>query len=288
MSLNIISTDPSPEATFPLLSVARTLKGHKASVTDTHIVGVGKTVYSCGKDGSIRLWDVAQASKVGSTLTSEGFNPIVRMSAANAANTEPAHPLTASGAPSSSSPEGHIIYAALENGSLNVFDTRVSTLVYASPPVRRASALLSIAHDPSSHLVATGSTTGVVEIYDTRHLPSPSSSPLGLNPLCGFKRSDTSIDDLLFVDSSPSSPSSSSLLVATGDGFPFRVSVSDLPTSSASIDDGGGLRVVEEYAAHADEGVRVIRTRRRQDIANDHLAEFDIWTAGDDGFARRY
>jgi hypothetical protein len=222
-------------------------------------------------------------------LTSEGFNPIVRMSAVSATNTEPTYPLTASGALSSSPSEGHIIYAALQNGTFNVFDTRVSTLVYASPLVRRASALLSIAHDPSSHLVATGNTAVVVEIYDTRQLPSPSSSSSsGLNPLCSFKRSDSSIDDLLFVDSSPSS--SSSLLVATGDGFPFRVSVSDLPTSSVSSIDGGGegLRVVEEYAAHADEGVRVIRTRRRQDIANDQLAEFDIWTAGDDGLARRY
>jgi proteasomal ATPase-associated factor 1 len=259
MSLNIISADPNPEADFQLLSVARTLKGHKAAVTDTHIVGVGKTVYSCGKDGSIRLWDVAQGSKIGSTLTSEGFNPILRMSTASAANN------TGSTDPGASS-EGHIIYAALQNGTFNIFDTRTSTLVYASPLARRAHPLLSIAHDSSSQLLATGTTAGVVEIYDTRQLPSSSPS----NLLCGFKRSDASIDDLLFTDSSRAPPS---LLVATGDGFPFRVSISEL---------SDGPRVVEEYAAHADEGVRVIRTRL---IVN---GEFDIWTAGDDGLARRY
>jgi len=48
-----------------------------------------------------------------------------------------------------------------------------------------------------------------------------------------------------------------------------------------------GPRIVEEYAAHADEGVRIIRTRLRHDIVNDRQGEFDIWTAGDDGLARR-
>ena len=264
MSLNIISANPNPGADFQLLSIARTFKGHKAAVTDTHIVGVGKTIYLCGKDGSIRLWDVAQASKIGSTLTSEGFNPILHMSTASTANN------TISTDPGASSEEGHVICAALQNGSFNVFDTRTSTLVYASPLARRAHPLLSIAHDSSSQLLAMGTTTGVVEIYDTCQLPlsSPSSSSSPSNPLCSFKCSDSSIDDLLFTDSSRAPPS---LLVATGDGFPFHVSISEL---------SDGPRVVEEYAAHADEGVRVIRTRHRQDIVNDHQSEFDIWTAG--------
>jgi WD40 repeat protein len=187
----------------------------------------------------------------------------MRMSAANTESSEP-----------DASSEGYILYAALQNGTFNVFDTRASRLVYASPLARRTSALLSIANDSSSQLLATGNTTGVVAIYDIRQLPSPSSSPL--NPLFSFKRSDSSIDDLLFTDSSQASPS---LLVATGDGFPFRVSVSL---------GGGSRQVVEEYAAHADEGVRVIRTRLRHDIVDDHQPALDIWTAGDDGLARRY
>lgn len=265
MSLNIISADPSPDATFPILSVARTLRGHKAAVTDTHIVGVGKTIYSCGKDGTIRLWDVAEASKIGSTLTSEGFNPIVRMNAETVANTESTNP--------GASLEGHVLYAALQNGTFNVFDTRASRLVYASPLSRRAPALQSIASDSSSRLLATGNTTGIVAIYDIRQLPSQSSSPL--SPLCSFKRSDSSIDDLLFTNSSQTT----SLLVATGDGFPFRVSVSS---------GGRSPQVVEEYAAHGDEGVRAIRTRLRHVIDDDRQSPLDIWTAGDDGLARRY
>ena len=49
-----------------------------------------------------------------------------------------------------------------------------------------------------------------------------------------------------------------------------------------------GPRGVEEYAAHADEGVCVLRTRLRRDIVNDRQGEFDIWTIGDDGLARRH
>jgi len=122
------------------------------------------------EDRSIRLWDVAQ---VKDWMTPEAFNFMVCMSAAKAANTELTDPPPANGAPSS-------YMLRCSSGTFNVFDARVSTLVYASPLVRRAPALLSIAHDPSSHLVATGNTTGVVEIYDTCQLPSPSSSSSGL------------------------------------------------------------------------------------------------------------
>lgn len=264
LSLNIVSADVSPDASFPLLSVARTLKGHKSAVTDTHIVGVGKTVYSSSKDGSIRLWDVGQASKIGSTLTSESYNPILRMDVASSANSEPQN--------GSESGEGLTIYAALQNGTFNVFDTRASKLVYASPANRRAPLLLSIASNASEHLLATGSASGLVEIYDTRQLPSSDQTPV--NPLYAFKRSDASVDDLLFTPSTPSP----SLLVATGDGFPYRVSV--------SLD--GKPQVVEEYAAHADEGVRSIRLSSKGAGIQNGNSTFDVWTAGDDGLARRY
>lgn len=227
-------------------------------MTDTHIVGVGKTVYSSSKDGSIRLWDVAQASKAGSTLTSEGFNPIMRISVSQSD-------------PEAEDASSRVIYAALQNGSFNVFDTRASKLVYASPVARSSPPLLSIAHSEQTHSLATGSHNGVVTVYDTRNLSSPGSASetAPSQPLRSFKRSDASIDDLCFV----SKRDTPSLLVATGDGFPFSVSASNWTD----------LKVQEEYAAHADEGVRAIRASARpgQD-------QVDVWTAGDDGLARRY
>lgn len=263
LSLNIISADPSPDASFPLLSVARTLKGHKSAVTDTHIVGVGRTVYSCGKDGSIRLWDVAEASKAGSTLASEGYNPMLKMAVDGDSNADEAG--------------ASVIHAALQNGTFNIFDARASRLVYASPPAaparRDSPSLLSIASDPLSHTFATGSAGGIVNVYDSRQLPTSSlaSNPQFTIPaLSSFKRSDSSIDDLSFVHPSDSGTASNTpkLLVATGDGFPFQVSLTA----------GERPIVVEEYAAHADEGVRSIRISARG----------DVWTAGDDGLARRY
>lgn len=222
-------------------------------------------MYSSGKDGSIRLWDVGQASKVGSTLMSEAYNPILRIAVLSAANTESAN--------GGGGGEGYIVHAALQNGTFNVFDTRTENLVYASPPERRSPALLSIASDASTNTLVTGSATGVVEVYDTRQLSSTQQAPS--NSLYSFKRSDASIDDLLFTPSASSL--SPSLLVATGDGFPYRLTV---PLG------GEKPQVVEEYAAHADEGVRSIRTSSKSSATAD--SNVNVWTAGDDGLARRY
>lgn len=268
LSLNVLSADPSPTATasLPLLTPARTLKGHKGAITDTHIIGVGKQVYSCGKDGSIRLWDVAQAAKMGSTMVSEDFAGILKMSVEGTTDATE----ISSGA---SRDHAHVIYAALQNGTFNVFDARAGRLVYASPlPAKKGSGspLLSITHSTSSNLLATGSSSGLVTVYDTRNLPSSASGNLStspLAPLLAFKRSDSAINDLEFISGS------SSLLVATGDGFPYRVSIAS----------NGIAEVEEEYAAHDDQGIQVIRL---SSAVGDKGAS--VWTAGDDGIVRRY
>ncbi|KAF8305384.1 hypothetical protein DL93DRAFT_2089582 [Clavulina sp. PMI_390] len=165
-----------------------------------------------------------------------------------------------------------VIYTALQNGTFNVFDARAPRLVYAStlPASARKGfpSLLSIASDPLSHSLATGSAAGIVNVYDTRQLPSSSESPSSLSTLSSFKQSDSSIDDLFFIPPTEPASNNSKLLVATGDGFPFQVSISA----------EGKPTTVEEYAAHADEGVRSIRFSSRG----------DVWTAGDDGLARKY
>ncbi|KAL0240236.1 hypothetical protein I308_106785 [Cryptococcus tetragattii IND107] len=47
----------------------RTFKGHSRAITSLAILGVGKTVLSAAKDGSIRLWDVGSGEQVKQWLT---------------------------------------------------------------------------------------------------------------------------------------------------------------------------------------------------------------------------
>lgn len=176
----------------------------------------------------------------------------------------------------------NVIYAALQNGSINAFDLRTRNLIYASPnaAAKRAGALSAMAHDSSSHLLATGSAKGIVSLFDTRFLPASSSSFAILPSVGGqsagtalfsFQRSNASIDDLAFV-SLAAGETHPHLLVASADGFPYRASVHP-----------DGPRVVEEYVGFADEGVKVVRSRRKEDGSGD-----DVWCAGDDGIVRRY
>ncbi|KAF9514132.1 hypothetical protein BS47DRAFT_1295377 [Hydnum rufescens UP504] len=291
-SLNIISTaTPSGENDLPLLAVPRVLKGHKSGVTDTAILGVGRNVLSCSKDGTIRLWDVGEARKIGSSLASEGFKPIIKIGLGTRRGLDCFHQMASherrtpgpTSAADDNSP-GNVIYAALNDGSFNVFDLRARNAIYASPKSigsdSSRSGLTAIAYDARSHILATGSQKGIITLFDARFLPasSTSSGPLSsLSPaiLLSFQRSNASIDDLLFVPPTAYSAIETHphLLVAPADGFPFRASVHP-----------NGPRVVEEYVGFADEGVRVVRMTQRD--GNNVLG--DVWCVGDDGIVRRY
>jgi proteasomal ATPase-associated factor 1 len=299
-SLNIISTaTPSGENDLPLLAVPRVLKGHKSGVTDTAILGVGRNVLSCSKDGTIRLWDVGEARKIGSSLASEEFKPIIKMAVSSQSVAESRNeawsgllppngePRDVASGPTSAADDnspGNVIYAALNDGSFNVFDLRARNVIYTSPksiaPDSSRSGLSAIAYDARSHILATGSQKGIITLFDARFLPASSTSSgpsSSLSPaiLLSFQRSNASIDDLLFVPPTAYSAIETHphLLVAPADGFPFRASVHP-----------NGPRVVEEYVGFADEGVRVARMTQRD--GNNVLG--DVWCVGDDGIVRRY
>ena len=290
LSLNIISAIPGSDSN-PLepFAVPRTLKGHKAAVTDTAILGVGRRVLSCSKDGSVRLWDVSKEAKI-SALTSDQFAPIMRMAVSG-------HSLAWSGNESWNGhlpPDGlltstsvneqavspsdvtdtyeNVIYTVLQNGAFNVLDLRTRNLIYASPPSRisasRAS-LCAVAQEDNSHFLATGSQGGIINVYDIRYLPSESSStPSSVEhpSLFSFQRSNSPIDDLHFVPPNEGK-GAPDLLIAVGDGFPFRASLHP-----------DGPKVVEELIGFADESVTVVRTDGRG----------TVWAAGHDGIVRKY
>jgi proteasomal ATPase-associated factor 1 len=145
---------------------------------------------------------------------------------------------------------GKLLFCALQTRSFEVFDLGARASVYES--TSGAAPLTAIAYAPDHSLLATGSSKGLVEVFDTRALGTPLSS---------FTRGEAGVADLRLGDDGQR------LLVSTDDGLPFV----------ARISAGEPARVEAELIGADCDPVRSIRMVGR-----------DIWSAADDGVVRRY
>jgi proteasomal ATPase-associated factor 1 len=119
---------------------------------------------------------------------------------------------------------------------------------------------LSAISSHSGNLFATGSTKGVVGLYDVRFLSSPSFSSL-----VTFRRNEAGIEDLCFMNLDNDELG---LAIATSDGLPFVAEVSS---------GGSQVKVGAELAGVDCDSVRAVRTRGR-----------DVWCASDDAIVRKW
>jgi len=155
------------------------------------------------------------------------------------------------------SPEANskVAFCGLSSGAFEVLDLGFKKSIFCSSTTGES--LTSIAYDESHNLLATGSATGVVALYDTRSLATP---------LTAFGRLDTEIEDLAFV----SREERVGLAIATSDGLPYIASVvPDGPAVSAEL-----------VGADCDP-VRCISVRHNE-------GRTEVWSASDDGVVRRY
>ena len=148
--------------------------------------------------------------------------------------------------------QSKVVFCGLQNGSYEQLDLGSKRSVYRSA-VSPASPLTSIAYSDSRNLLATGSSTGLVTLYDTRSLDTP---------LTSFSRTEGGVEDLDFISTSEEV----GLAIATADGLPYIASI---------IPEGPG--VAAELIGVDCDPVRNIRVRGGE-----------IWSASDDGVVRRY
>ncbi|TFY62508.1 hypothetical protein EVJ58_g3811 [Rhodofomes roseus] len=255
----------------------RRFRGHTRGITSTAIVSKGRNLLSAARDGTVRLWDVPSESQIRMMGSANGNNvPVLAISvgegslqadgtAADEAGTDPREVDT----------EDKLVFAALQDGTFEAFDLRTKLSVFRSQaqPARGKSVLQAIAYAPTADLVATGSTNGIVAVYDTRALATP---------LTTFKRNTASVEDLTFVPLDASSfatdagalggardGSGIGLAVATEDGLPYVAGVRP---------EGPGVRA--ELVGPDCEAVRAVCVVQTQ--------EPEVWTAADDGAVRRY
>ncbi|EGO00988.1 hypothetical protein SERLA73DRAFT_71954 [Serpula lacrymans var. lacrymans S7.3] len=291
-TLTILPAEPVPTSSSlnssvsKTISPVRTLKGHTQSIVSSAIIARGRNVLSCAKDGTIRLWDVSTSTQI-SVMTIGGmgkFTPGASMSvgdqgewnfAKNSLNGSgighQGHHLGRTAEQKFDEREvdtaGKTVVCGLQDGSFEVFDLGSKQSVYHSSlrPNARRSALTAINYAPMQSLLVTGSSDGVVTVYDTRSLSEP---------LLSFARNSASIEDVMFM--SPNGPLSSTLgesnlsggvAIATADGLPYIASIKP-----------GEPRVLGELVGSDCDGIRAVR----------ESTDGDLWAAGDDGIVRKY
>jgi proteasomal ATPase-associated factor 1 len=164
------------------------------------------------------------------------------------------------------------VYAGLQTGSFEVFDLRTRSSVYKSTPTSSAP-INAISYLPSQHLLASGSSDGVITIYDVRSLSSP---------LTSFRRNDANVTDLEFALPSLSQDTNNidkdgydvGLAISTSDGLPYVANL---------IPEGPGVKA--ELVGVDCDPVKSIRVRGGGVTGN---TEMEVWTASDDAIVRRY
>jgi len=117
--------------------------------------------------------------------------------------------------------------------------------------------MTSIKYSDSHNLLATGSSSGIITLYDTRSLGTP---------LTSFSRLETIVEDLSFIYND----SAVGLSIATADGLPYVASV--VPEGPA---------VSAELVGADCDPVKNITVR-------DCNGRKELWSASNDGIVRRY
>lgn len=148
-----------------------------------------------------------------------------------------------------------VVFCALHNGSFEGFDLGSKTSFFHSEPASTTKTPLdSMAYSSADHILATGSRTGIITIYDTRQLSTS---------LFSFQRNGASVEDMVVVSAGDGEVG---LAIASADGLPYVASIRP-----------EGPQVVEELVGYNCDPVRGIK-----------VVGGSIWTAGDDGLIRRY
>ncbi|CDO73297.1 hypothetical protein BN946_scf185008.g59 [Trametes cinnabarina] len=272
-SLSILPADPPESTPYTTKKVtpARTFRGHTRAVTSTAIIARGRNILSGSKDGTIRLWDVSSASQI--RILASGTNNFVPVLALSSGERWSEFDIGSEGEgidPREVETDDKVLFCALQDGSFELFDLRTKRAVFRSPvgPSGTRSALQALAYDRNHGLLATGSASGLIALYDVR--------ALGEGPTTTFRRNEAPVEDVTFVDLStarfslPSSPEAGSenvgLAIATEDGLPYIAEAGS-----------AGPRVRAELVGTDCDAVRFVR-----------VAGHNVWSAADDGIVRRY
>ena len=242
-------------------TLARTLTGHSAAVTDAAIVGIGKHVLTSSNDGTVKLWHVGSSEcvktwRIGMAGAKRKVSHLSWLPT-NAAPSSDAHGLA---------------FAANESGHVFLIDVTAPASEGAQQTIGGGltdAPIGALAVHGTSHtscLIAIGSVKGIVSIYRYAHAShNPAAEANRAQLLRSFKRNTAEITSIAF---SKVDADSVALLVSTSDGLPFSAQINLNDTSVSVTSEFGG------YDLDACNSI----------VSNGQ----DIFSAGKDGHIRRY
>lgn len=164
----------------------RTLAGHTRAVYCSAILGRGREVLTGSADGTVRVWDVGQATTK-TTLTAPDHAAVLALDV----DEEHAYGGLAS---------GQLAVWALSGGAPRLVPVPAA-------PGGEAGRVQALAVDLAAHRLALGTSSGVCAVYDTRDLAAVAT----------FWRNTAEVTDVHWAGAE--------LLVSTSDGLPFRASL---------------------------------------------------------------
>lgn len=179
----------------------RTLTGHKASITDIQPIGRGRNILSSAEDSTIRLWECGSGQNIHTFECQSLVNSIVLLQAMNGTNDSGNGDLEFE-------IEGKVVVGACRNGIVG-YDVR-SKDALTNIPFPNA---VKVAANSSSSIIACGSSTGEVGIWDWRNMKE-----LGI-----IKKSNSEISCLSFLNNS--------LVVGSSDGIPVCLDVEKITSN---------------------------------------------------------
>ncbi|KAG9122390.1 hypothetical protein FRC07_001274 [Ceratobasidium sp. 392] len=231
----------------------RRLTSHTRAITSLSLIhSFADQAVSCGKDGTLRIWDI----------TSENGRQLgmLRSSGDVAINA-----LSVSGSST-------ITAMALQSGHFDLVDLNTRTTIFSSSSTASTTktygaldtiALYALSESDGRHLLVTGSRNGMLSFY----ICVLRDGGVEVRSVGNCMRNGAGVSDIKLVPSDDTYPT---VLVATTDGLPCQLKLIQLPESGAIE-----FEIAAEYAGGPDcSPVRSIIGRAESR---------EVWMAGDDG-----
>ncbi|KAJ1983840.1 hypothetical protein H4R34_001031 [Dimargaris verticillata] len=274
-----------------------TLIGHHKTVTDTAIIDRGRTVVSASLDGTVRLWECGSSRELTQfQLAEDTGNTVIASSTVNAVHQLAlAAPIGTSLAPTDAgglSSDSQLCFAATESGALYGLDLQSGQRAVAITTSTHLGPRTAIAVSSRNHCVASGSTDGVVELWDWRNVQQP---------LAAFQRNGAAINDMLFLSENTDPTGMPPLGCVTQDGCAFIAQSTGTDESywvtheltGADIDPLTTIRVASAAATSSSTLSDTNRAIYAWGQASDHATQPAlnlprVYTAGRDGIVRQY
>ncbi|KAG0272762.1 Proteasomal ATPase-associated factor 1 [Linnemannia exigua] len=160
------------------------------AISDTAIIDRGRNVISSSNDGTVKLWEVASGETIRTLAQHEE-----RMNAIALDTWESTVESNVALDPRDVGTEGKLVIAASEGGTLYGLDVRASEEAFQRKSYNKAP-VRSCAYSAQHSLVVSGTSEGVVELFDIRKTDQV---------LNRFQRGTAGISSIVFSSSSSSS-----------------------------------------------------------------------------------